>query len=103
MGFRAKFKNIYNHGRKNVRNLNSVKYKFVVFREHCLQSLETINWKRNFDYPNTITIEEAIDLIVLHGKDAGKSGAYQLMPSSKIFNEWVSFYKYVCCAELYIE
>ena len=75
----------------------------MAFREYCLQSIETIKWNQNTTFPDSITVTEAVDLIIFHDKDAGKAGAYQLMPASKIYNEWATFYRYIRCAEVYLE
>ena len=75
----------------------------MAFREHCLQSIETIKWKQNTTFPESITVIDAVDLIIFHEKDAGKAGAYQLMPASTNFKEWATFYRYIRCAEVYLE
>ena len=63
-------------------------YKYVAFREYCLELMETLNWKNNTTFQETITVQQATDFLIFESKDNGKTGAVMLMPSNNSYKEW---------------
>ena len=72
--------------------------KYILFREYCLTIMEELPWRNNCIFPETITVENAIDLCYNDNLDYGKLGAVMLMPSNTSFMEWASFYRYLVVA-----
>ena len=70
-------------------------HKYVLFREYCLELIETINWRNNTIFPDNLGIEQAVDLCFFEDQDGGRLGAIQVMPSTTSFKEWARFYHYL--------
>ena len=50
--------------------------------------METLNWKNNTTFEDTITVQQAIDLLIFESKDNGKMGAVMVMPSTSSYKDW---------------
>ena len=77
-------------------------YKYMLFRDYCIEKVNSINWKNNISFDPDITIEEAQDKC-FHGKDAGRLGAFMVMPPTKDYYQWAKFWRYLRACEIYLE
>ena len=76
-------------------------YRYILFRDHCIDTVNAMKWKNNISFQPDITIEEAQEKSI-HGLDAGRLGAFMVMPPTKDYYQWVKFWRYLrhCQANL---
>ena len=77
-------------------------YRYIQFRDFCIETVNSMNWNNNVTFQPDITIEEAEDMC-FHGRDAGRLGAFQVMPSTRDYYQWLRFWRFLRACQIYLE
>ena len=63
---------------------------FRLVQTKCMHHLETIEWLNNVSYDGNTSLADAVSLIK-QGKDGGREGLRQLIPTSSDYHQWMDY------------